>query len=436
MPESGPGPDPEPGPGRRPEAPAGKRPWLTLGTTLLVQTLGSFCLAVPAVLAPAVAPTLGFGVDRVGIFIGVVYLAAMLSGLVVGRGVAALGAVGVSQVALLGFGLGMLAITAGLAPALLAAAMLAGAGYGVINPAAATLLGHHSPPARRGFFFSMKQAGVPAGVALAGIALPLGLATIGWRPSLTVLAGICLAMAVLLFRARRLLDPARSRNAAAGAAATAPPSGRDPSPALLRVLKSPALRRLSLSSFAFAFTQLVFLTFLVSYLNLQLGESLALAAGVLSASQVVSTGSRILWGHAGDRWIDPGRLLGWLGIAAGFGLAALGSLAWIGRPAGLSGGAVLTSLSVLAAMVCAATAMGWNGVFFAELARRCRPSELAAVAGATQFITFGGSMAGPVVYGEILRLGGSYSGAYLVLAVLPVVAGVSMLRPASNRPGP
>src|SRR5690606_25517470 len=115
-----------------------------------------------------------------------------------------------------------------------------------------------------------------------------------------------------------------------------------------------------------------------------------------------------------------GRLLGWLGIGAGASLLVLAGLAWLGPPDRGSGwgggGTTLTVLSVLSAMLCALTAMGWNGVFFAELARRCAPAELATVAGATQFFTFGGSMAGPVVYGEILRLGGSYSVAYLALA--------------------
>src|SRR5690606_22171996 len=144
-----------------------------------------------------------------------------------------------SQLALLAFGLGMLAITGGLALLLLAAAALVGIGYGVINPAAATLLNHHSPPARRGFFFSVKQAGVPVGVALAGLALPLGLATIGWRPSLMTLGATALVIAALLFAARRPLDPARSASAAKGAG---PAARRDPAPALLHVLKDPALR--------------------------------------------------------------------------------------------------------------------------------------------------------------------------------------------------
>src|SRR5690606_35406341 len=103
-----------------PESGSGRRPWLTLATTLTVQSLGSLSLAVPSVLAPAVARTLGFGPDRVGILIGLAYLSAMLSGLVAGRAVARLGAVGTSKLALLVFGLGMLATTGGFAVALLA----------------------------------------------------------------------------------------------------------------------------------------------------------------------------------------------------------------------------------------------------------------------------------------------------------------------------
>jgi hypothetical protein len=59
---------------------------------------------------------------------------------------------------------------------------------------------------------------------------------------------------------------------------------------------------------------------------------------------------------------------------------------------------------------------------------------MATVAGATQFITFFGSMMGPVVYGELIRHGLSYSTAYLVLAALPGVAGFAMIR-GGSKPG-
>ena len=122
----------------QPAAPAHpRRPGIALGATLLVQTAGSLCLAVPSVLAPAVAPTLGFSADRVGLFIGIAYLAAMISGLLSGGWVARIGAVAVSQLALLSFTVGMLAVTGGQTLMLVGAALVVGTGYGVINPAAA-----------------------------------------------------------------------------------------------------------------------------------------------------------------------------------------------------------------------------------------------------------------------------------------------------------
>ena len=136
-------------------------------------------------------------------------------------------------------------------------------------------------------------------------------------------------------------------------------------------------------------------------------------------------------GDAGDRWFDPGVLLVWLGIAAGGSFVALGLVAWLpdaGVASNEVGGTIRLAVVIAASMVCALTAMGWNGVFFAELARRAPPGELATVAGATQFITFFGSMAGPVVFGEFIRHGLSYSTTYLALAVLPVAAGVMMVR--------
>jgi predicted MFS family arabinose efflux permease len=186
------------------------------------------------------------------------------------------------------------------------------------------------------------------------------------------------------------------------------------------VIRDPALRTLSLASFAFAFTQLCFTTFLVSYLHLELGQSLSTAAAVLAGSQLVSTASRIGWGHVADRWVAPGILLGALGLAMAL---ACAGLALLGESAG-------TGLIVAAAVCCAATVMGWNGVFFAELARQSSRADMATLAGASQFVTFFGSMSGPVIFAELIRNGGSYGGAYLMLGVLPALAGVAMLRAA------
>lgn len=417
-----------------------KRPLLALFATLGVQMLASMLLAAPSVLAPAVAPELGFAPERVGSLVGLAYLMAMLSGLWSGRGVAALGAVRLSQVAMFSCALGAFVSTSGWAWLLVAAAVAIGSGYGLINPASTTLLDRHSPTARRALFFSIKQTGVPLGVALAGLLMPWGLSRLGWQPSIALAGAACTLLAVALVPAVRRLEPARGRQRSSPDAEwSAEPLQQDPQEpprpppraraegarsagggprALWSVLRDPPLRRLSLMSLSFATTQLVFITFLVSLLNLQLGHSLAWAAGILAAAQVVSTVARIALGHAADRWIDAGRLLGWLGIAMAASLLALALL----RPT--TGDAWVFA----AAVFCAATGMGWNGVYFAELARTARErADIATVAGASQFFTFAGSMSGPVLFAEVIRAGGSYSTGFALFALLPAAAGLAGL---------
>lgn len=398
----------------------GRDAWMALAAMLLVQTLASLTMVAASVLAPAVAPGLGLAPERVGVYAAFAYLAAMLFGLRTGHWVAHLGAMRLSQAALVACACGaVLASWASLAlaaPLLLAAAMLIGAGYGVINPAAAAILTHHAPIKARGLFFSIKQTGVPIGVALAGLLMPLGLSTIGWKATAVWTGMVCASCALALLPLVRRLEP--------------PPMKIDqdlPRTLLRHVWRVPLLRRLSLTSLAFAATQQVFVTFLVSLLNLRLGWTLAAAAGLLAASQVVSTFARVGFGVLADRWIAPGRLLAALGIAMSLSCLALAAL----RPG------MATAWVSMAALVCAATAMGWNGVFFAELSHRVPSKDIARVAGATQFFTFTGGMLGPLLFGESLRAGNSYSMAYAVLALVPAWAAWSLFKaestPASRR---
>src|SRR5690606_337787 len=421
------------------------RPLLALFVTLGVQMLATLLLSAPSVLAPAVAPALGSPRERVGPFVGLAYLMAMLCGLWAGRGVAALGAVRLSQAAMFSCAVGAFAATSGTTALLLVASIAIGSGYGLINPASTTLLERHSPTARRALFFSIKQTGVPLGVALAGLLMPLGLATLGWQPAIAIAGAVCALLGIALFPTVRRLQPARRPADSAPDAqwsaeplnvapqelprksihGTKPAAGGGPG-ALWSVLRDPPLRRLSLMSFAFATTQLVFITFLVSLLNLQLGHALAWAAGILAAAQFVSTIARVALGHAADRWIDAGRLLGWLGVAMAASLVALALL----QPTTGAGWVFA------AAIFCAATGMGWNGVYFAELARTARErADLATVAGASQFLTFAGSMSGPVLVSEVIRAGGSYGTGFALFALLPAAAGLAALRARHRETG-
>jgi nitrate/nitrite transporter NarK len=234
-----------------------------------------------------------------------------------------------------------------------------------------------------------------------------------WPWALGALACGCALLATLLAPAA-VLETRAPPSAADGGTPSAGALLRASVAPLGRVWREPALRRLGFASLAFSMTQLCFTTFLVSYLKLEHGRSLAAAAGVLSASQVLAVTCRVAWGQVADRWVAPLRLLAVLGLAMGGAAALLGLL-----PAGSPGW-----IAMAAALACAATSMAWNGVFFAELAQRVRPEELGAVTGGTQFLTFCGAMIGPPAFASLVGPLGSHGATYATLAAAPAAVGV------------
>jgi MFS family permease len=420
-------------------------PFVALWVTLVVQALTSLAMVVPAVLAPALADQLGFEAQQVGLLLSLAYLCAIPSGLLCASLSPRHGPVRLSQAALIATALGVACYVSGAGLLLLLGAVLIGMAYGVPNPTAAEILTRHAPIARRGVFFSVKQTGVPIGIALAGALLPWLLGLAGWRAALFAICLVLAAVALLIGRHRSVLEPPgtpgagptlpsaaagrsalRSANPAAGLSVAHAPERPASHSSLLGqfvapviwVLGVPALRRLCLSAITFSFTQIAFLSFSVSLLKLEHQMSLAVAAGVLSASQVLSVFARVFWGHAADRWIDPGRLLGLLGV-----LMALSALC-LGLAPNDSG----LILMLLLALCCAGTAVAWNGVYYADLVRHVRPEEVSRATAATQTLTFLGGVIGASVFAAVVSLAGSYSAAFALCAFLPFTAGVVLLR--------
>jgi MFS family permease len=154
-------------------------------------------------------------------------------------------------------------------------------------------------------------------------------------------------------------------------------------------------------------------------LNLTLGWTLAAAAGLLALSQGVAALARIAFGSVGDRWVPPGWVMVGLGAAMaasclGLAAAAAGTLPW--------------ALVGAAALACAGTAMGWNGVFYGALTQLVPRSEVAGISGAAQFFTFAGGMLGPLLFGEAVRAGAGYPLAWVVVALIPATAAAALAR--------
>src|SRR5438045_9794075 len=83
-----------------------------------------------------------------------------------------------------------------IALALIASACV-GLANGTANPAGSEVLTRLTPPAHRNLVFSIKQAGVPLGGVLGGLAIPPLIEAIGWRLDAVDVDDVCLATTYL-----------------------------------------------------------------------------------------------------------------------------------------------------------------------------------------------------------------------------------------------
>jgi MFS family permease len=305
-----------------------------------------------------------------------------------------------SQVALALCALGVLLVAV---PSLMAAvpgALLVGAGYGPITPASSEMLARTTPPQRYAFVFSVKQTGVPLGGVLAGALVPVVLQATSAAVSLSVVAALCGAGAVLGESLRRRLDAQRD-------AASPLPRLQALLQPLRFVLAHPVLRPLALCTLVFSTVQVSLGSYLVSFLAGPLHWTLVQAGLALSVAQTGGVVGRVVWGVIADRWSAPRQTL--LGLAAAMALfsAAMALLAPRHPP--------LAVMSLLA--LYGATAIGWNGVYLATVARLVPQAQAAMATGGCLFFTYFGVVAGPPLFGLAAGLLQSLGAAFALLAL-------------------
>ena len=386
-----------------------------LAATLAIQVLVAMAAVTVPVLAPAAAGAVGVSAGYVGFFVGITYAACMAASLVSGALVRRIGAIRVSQWCLLSCAAGLWLTATGLVPLLVAGALLIGCGYGPVTPASSHILSRSTPPGRMSFTFSLKQTGVPLGGALAGLVLPTLVLWAGWRAAAVFVGFACIATAALVQPMRALLDADRAPGHPLGAASLSGP--------LRLVISERAIRRLAVSSFFFASLQVCLITYLVTYLTRDLGFSLVQAGLMLAVAQAGGVAGRLAWGAISDRGGRPLQVLGVLGIAmAVFAAAAAGFTTGWPRLA-----------IVLCCAAFGATAIGWNGVYLAEVARQAPRGRAGEATGGTLFFTFSGVLVGPPVYAFLVEGGVSYSVAFLVVAVPALVCGLALLWVGARR---
>ena len=391
-----------------PAAPTPPSAWWSLTVTTAIQAMVSMALLTLPAMAPAVARALAVPSTLVGAYVALCYFAAMLSSLVGGTLVRRLGAIRVSQL-----GLGLCAVGLALCalpwlPAVALGALCIGAGYGPITPASSHLLALTTPAHRMSLVFSIKQTGVPAGGMLAGALVPGLSLWLGWQGTLLAVGGVCALCAALAQPLRAALDADRQPAQPLALQALFKPIGM--------VLGQPSLRALAACSFLFSAVQVSTTAYMVTYLNESLGMTLLAAGAALSVSQLAGVVGRIAWGAVADRGLGPRNTLMLLAtlMMVGSVLTALLQPQW----------PTLLIWAIVALL--GASAIGWNGVYLATVARQAPPGQAGVATGGTLLFTFMGVVCGSPAFGALAGASGSYRIAFAALA-LPAALALGLL---------
>jgi MFS family permease len=352
-------------------------------------------------IAPEMAARMGVAPSLIGYQMSVLYGTAMLGSPFVGLLVSRWGACRAMQFGLAMGAFGALLGLTGNVVALLLTSMLLGLGIATLNPAGAHLLFRYAPPQNRNLIFSLKQTSVPLGWMLMAILAPPITLRFGWQWAL----GLVLAVNVLVmlalqpFRARwdDDRDPrgGRAQNALAG---------------VRLVWRHESLRWLSLTAMCLSFVQLCVGTFLVTMLVTDTGYTLVEAGLMLSVSQAAGVAGRIGWGLVADRLGDTLRVLRWLIFIMIASCASMGFLtaSW--------------PMPLAAALIAVfgASAVGWNGLFMAEVARRSPHGMVGTATAGSLVWNFFGTLSGPAFFAIAYAFIGSYAYTFGLVALVAV----------------
>lgn len=347
-------------------------------------------IAVFPVIAPKLAVQMGVDPSWIGYQMSVVYGAATIGSPLLIWMVTRWGACRSIQ---LGLACCIVALAVSLfatLPALLVASILLGLAMCIMTPAGAHVLFRFSPPQNRNLVFSIKQTCVPAGWMLMALIAPPVTLAFGWQWAVVLVMLFAAAMLLALQPARAAWDDDRQ-----------PQSGvkQQAREGLTLLWRYPVLRAISAASLFLSGVQLCLSSFTVILLTQDAGYSLVAAGVMLSVAQGAGVAARIVWGWIADRSGDC------LGVLAKIGavivvccvLMSLLSTQW---PAWMT---------ALLFLVFGATAIGWNGLFLAEIAARCPPGKVGVATAGAMVWNFTGILLGPALFALGVRFTGSYT---------------------------
>lgn len=378
--------------------------------TMAIQALVSLVVYTPPVLAPVAQSDIGVPASAVGVVTSLIYFAATFTALSAGNLINRFGAMRASQFSLLFSAAGIALIASANVWLVVLGALIVGTGYGVVTPSSSAILADRTPENMRAFIFSLKQTGVPIGGALAGAAIPALIVVLGWKEAALIAGAVCFALAIAVqpYRAGVDLAPHAPRPAA-------PVHFLAP---FRLVMAHPPLRELAFASFSYSGMQMCMGSFLVVFLTERIGLTVATAGAALSAAMLAGTVGRVLWGIIADRWASPRGVLGMLGA-----IMAIAAFLTAGMTA-----AWPYALLIVVSMMFGASAIGWNGVFLAEVVRNAPQGTAGSATGASLAMTYAGVVVLPTIFWLLVHFSGSYAAAFVAIGVFTLWRGSYFFR--------
>ena len=360
-------------------------------------------LGVPAI-ASLIRADLGLTLAQAGSFLSMYYIGPSLISLPAGTLVDRWG---VKRMLVLGqvlTAVGLLfASTAHSYIAFILLLIAAGFGYGVLNPTSTKAVMAWSPPAHRATLVGFKQVGLPLGGMLGAALLPALALALGWRTALVASAAVIAAGAIASVFVYHDPPDLALPAAAPGARGT-----------VISVLTSRDLWLLSLAAGIFAAMQTVWMSYLVLYLQGVVGLTLLAASRFLALAQFGGMLGRVLFGMLSDRLFGGRRRMPL--VLAGVGSTACTLLILSTGPSASTLG--LAALTVVFGVV----GIGWNGVQHTWLAELAGPRAAGTAVGLGLAVSSAGVTLGPLLFGHVLQVTGSYRWPWLGLAAAMVGA--------------
>lgn len=277
---------------------------------------------------------------------------------------------------------------------------LAGVGYGTVNPSTNKVIARTFSKDFRGLAISLKQTGVTIGASLGAATLPIIAVAIGWRNALA-LVGLLVGIPIVASRNWHgdefLPEPS-----------TAPEKGN-------RGVFSIGVIMLSILACGFSAAQSSVTTHMTLYLTEAFTVPVVIAGQVSSLVQIAGTGGRLLWGVVSDRMLR-GRRQPLLSV---LGFASAGVCYYLGKATPTS----YTHL-FLASFVLGMSILGWNPLFQTLLAESVEPKFIGTVTGFGLMINFIGISCGPLLFGYLVDVYGSYAVGWQYMAFMVLLLGV------------